>query len=169
MFLKMDISIIRIIKDLISIIKDLSKIIKDFKDYNLKDEIRELLKDVEKQKVIYESYINNLRNIYNIKSRDSYCLVILPNDLKKMAANLDEIPFLICEKNLKSNLILQFCDLIRSHNLKIKEIKEEIDKILKNIEIKNIIMLEEIEILINYLEKIKEKVEEIIKIGKKLV
>lgn len=77
----MDISIIRIIKDLISIIKDLSKIIKDFKDYNLKDEIRELLKDVEKQKVIYESYINNLRNIYNIKSRDSYCLVILPNDL----------------------------------------------------------------------------------------
>ena len=48
-----------------------------------------------------------------------------------MAANLDEIPFLVCEKNLKSNLILifrknfmitfnRFCDLIRSHNLKIK-------------------------------------------------
>ena len=40
-----------------------------------------------------------------------------------MAANLDEIPFLICEKNLKSNLILQFCDLIRSHNLKINRNK----------------------------------------------
>ena len=45
-----------------------------------------------------------------------------------MAANLDEILFLVYEKNLKSNLIFKnfmitfnrFCDLIRSHNLKIK-------------------------------------------------
>lgn len=57
----------------------------------------------------------------------------------------------------------RFCDLISSHNSKIKEIK---DKILKNKENKNIIMIEEIEILLNYLEKVKEKTEEIIKIEK---
>jgi len=57
----------------------------------------------------------------------------------------------------------RFCDLISSHNSKIKEIK---DKILKNKENKNIIMIEEIEILLNYLEKVKEKAEEIIKIEK---
>ena len=106
----MDISIIlKFFNEFFSKIKDFKKyydlikdFIKNFKEHcDFKNYVRKLLKDIEKQKVIYESYINYLRNIYNIKSRDSYCLVILPNDFKKMAANLDEIPFLICKKKFK--------------------------------------------------------------------
>ena len=158
--------------NLSKILKFFSKIIKDWIEYSyLKDEIRQLLEDVKNQRVIYKEFINAL-NINNIKLD-----FISYYNLEKIVTNLNEISCLVCEKNLKSNLILifrknfminfnRFCDLIRSHNLKIKEIK---DKILKNKENKNIIMVEEIEIRIKYLEKVKEKAEEIIKIGKKLV
>ena len=87
--------------NLSKILKFFSKIIKDWIEYSyLKDEIRQLLEDVKNQRVIYKEFINAL-NINNIKLD-----FISYYNLEKIVTNLNEISCLVCEKNLKSNLIL---------------------------------------------------------------
>ena len=87
--------------NLSKILKFFSKIIKDWIEYSyLKDEIRQLLEDVKNQRVIYKEFINAL-NINNIKPD-----FISYYNLEKIVTNLNEISCLVCEKNLKSNLIL---------------------------------------------------------------